>query len=141
MTLFTSDINKKDGKTAFRYLLVSLFLALFGAVYELFSHEVYSYSMIYAFLLPLAGGALPFLFLALKGRERNPAAVPRLLYHSGIAVFTTGLLLNGVLEIYGTTNTLLKYYWIAGALLLSASLFFRLLRLLPAFSEKKRRIT
>ena len=31
------------------YLLSTVICALFGAVYELFSHEVYSYYMIYAF--------------------------------------------------------------------------------------------
>ena len=36
------------------------FLALFGAIYEIFSHEVYSYFMLYAFAIPLAMGLLPY---------------------------------------------------------------------------------
>ena len=35
-------------------------LALFGAIYELFSHDVYSYYMIYAFAIPLLMGVLPY---------------------------------------------------------------------------------
>ena len=35
-------------KTGFAYLLAALFCALFGFVYERFSHEVYSGFMIYA---------------------------------------------------------------------------------------------
>ena len=38
-----------------------------GAVYEHFSFGVYSYFMIYAFSIPLAGGALPFLAKFMKG--------------------------------------------------------------------------
>ena len=37
----------------------TILFALFGAVYELFSHEVYSYYMIYAFGIPLILGVLP----------------------------------------------------------------------------------
>ena len=63
MTLSISDTNKRwaqIAKTGFIYLLLALVLALFGAVYEVFSHGVYSYYMLYAFAFPLAGGALPF---------------------------------------------------------------------------------
>lgn len=60
MILSTLDINRMN-KTALYYLFISLFCILFGAVYELFSHEVYSYFMLYAFVIPLGGGALPFL--------------------------------------------------------------------------------
>ena len=57
--MFISDKKKDQAvRIARNYAAASLFCALFGAVYELFSHEVYSYSMIYAFIIPLAGGAL-----------------------------------------------------------------------------------
>lgn len=61
MILSTLDINRMN-KTALYYLFISLFCILFGAVYELFSHEVYSYFMLYAFVIPLGGGALPFFY-------------------------------------------------------------------------------
>ena len=47
--------------------------AVLGAVYELFSHGVYSYFMLYAFLFPLAGGALPLLALSLSRRQSSAA--------------------------------------------------------------------
>ena len=65
--MFTSDIkdpHAKMEKTGFIYLFVSLFCVLFGAVYEYFSHEVYSYFMIYAFVIPQVGGVLPFFGMA-----------------------------------------------------------------------------
>ena len=64
--MYTSDINriqKSAIRTALLYLAASILCAMFGAVYEAFSHDVYSYFMIYAFLFPLIGGALPFFLL------------------------------------------------------------------------------
>ena len=118
----TDRVKKRAAKTALAYLLAALFCALFGAVYELFSHEVYSFYMIYAFAFPLAGGALPFLVLSLKRGGKYPNGFVRNFYHAGIATLTVGSLLCGVLEIYGTTNSLSSYYWIAGIALLAAGI-------------------
>ncbi len=100
-------------KTGFVYLYLALFCVLFGAVYECFSHGVFSYYMIYAFIFPLAGGALPFFLLEFSGC-RVPGRLPLNLYHSGIAALTVGCIFRGVLEIYGTTNPLTIVYWAAG---------------------------
>ena len=62
--MFTSD--NRYLKTSFIYLIVSIVLMIAGAVYEHFSFGVYSYFMIYAFAIPLAGGALPFLAKYMK---------------------------------------------------------------------------
>lgn len=115
--MYTSDIEmdaRHSSKTAFVYLLVSLFCVLFGAVYEIYSHEVYSYYMLYAFVFPLAGGTLPFSILSLTKAKRYPTALSRNLYHSGIATLTVGSFIKGVLDIYGTTNVLSEYYWPVG---------------------------
>lgn len=125
MTLFTSGtdtMSRKAGHTCFAYLLVSIFVALFGGIYEIFSHGVYSGYMIYAFAFPLVGGALPFLTCCLSQRFPHPGALVRNLYHSGIATLTTGSIVRGILEIYGTTNSLSGLYWVLGiALLLFAA--------------------
>ena len=63
--MFTSD--NRYLKTSFIYLIVAIVLMVAGAVYEHFSFGVYSYFMIYAFAIPLAGGALPFLAKYMKG--------------------------------------------------------------------------
>ena len=113
--MYTSDIEKKHSaaKTSFVYLLISVFCAMFGGVYETYSHEVYSYYMIYAFAFPLVGGALPFAAISLSRAKHYPGAIARNLYHAGIATMTVGSIIQGVLEIYGTTNELTKYYSIA----------------------------
>lgn len=111
-------MSQQAGRTCFVYLLLSIFTALFGGIYETFSHGAYSGYMIYAFAFPLVGGALPFLALCLSPRVPYPAAAVRNLYHSGIATLTTGSIVRGVLEIYGTTNTLSRLYWVFGVVLL-----------------------
>ena len=114
-------------KIAFVYLYTSLFCALFGWVYEQFSHGVWSMGMVYAFAIPLAGGTLPFAALALWGR-RFPAEPARGCWHAGIAALTVGSLFSGVLEIYGTTNRLIAVYWVVGSLLCAAGLLLAVCR-------------
>ena len=116
MCISESDLKK--------YLLGNIFgtvfLALFGATYEAFSHEVYSYYMIYAFALPLVLGVLPSALLLLRGKR--PPRATALLWNYGIAALSVGCVFRGVLEIYGTTNSLRVIYPIAGAALLTAAL-------------------
>lgn len=118
MSISATDGAKRAAKTALIYLLVSLFCALFGAVYEGFSHGVYSLWMIYAFMFPLAGGALPFLLMLVRGGRRYPGVAGRNLYHSGVATLTVGSIVQGVLDIYGTTNRLTRAYGYVGIPLL-----------------------
>ena len=102
----------------------TLFCVLFGAVYEAFSHGVYSYGMIYAFVFPLVLGVLPLLLISML-RGPRPNRFANGAYHAGIAALTVGSLVSGALEIYGTTNLLTLVYWIAGAalVLLGAGLY------------------
>lgn len=115
MSISDTDFGKCPAKTAFLYLLVSIGCAGFGAVYELFSHGVYSFYMLYAFLFPLAGGALPSLAISLFAKNRQAAKPFGVPYHCGIATLTVGSILCGVLEIYGTTNAMTRWYWIVGS--------------------------
>ncbi|MBQ1847768.1 MAG: hypothetical protein II135_07175 [Clostridia bacterium] len=96
------------------------FLALFGAVYELFSHGVYSYFMIYAFAVPLIFGVLPYTLLLISRKVPGRAALN--LWNSGIAAISVGCVFRGVLEIYGTTNSFSVIYPVSGLLLLTAGL-------------------
>ncbi len=100
-------------RIAFRYLLVTIFTALFGAVYELFSHGVYAYGMLYAFAFPLLGGVLPSLMFLKRGK-RLPSDTVLQMWHFGISALTVGSLFSGALEIYGTTSRLTAVYWLAG---------------------------
>lgn len=122
--MFISDTKMQGAvsvKTGFAYLLVSLFCVAFGAVYEYFSHEVYSAYMLYAFGFPLVGGTLPFLLLFLLGKPMPDKLVCGL-YHCGIMTLTIGSIVKGILEIYGTTNKLTGFYWLTGAVLCGAAI-------------------
>lgn len=123
--MFTLDDKTKSViKTAFVYLIITLFCAVIGAVYEKFSHEVYSYYMIYAFVIPLTFGAIPLFALGLFGKK-TPCRFSLNAWNSGVAALTVGSIFKGALDIYGTTNRLLIVYPIvAGALLLAGIIAF-----------------
>lgn len=118
-TLSISD-TKSYTRTALVYLLIAAFCALFGSIYERFSHGVYSYHMLYAFAYPLLGGTLPALVLSLLEKPL-PTPMIRTLHRCAIATFTVGSILHGVLEIYGTTNRLTALYFPTASLLLLAA--------------------
>lgn len=120
MTLSTSDIKKSRReieKLVFTYLLATIVCASFGAVYESFSHGVYSYYMLYAFMIPLLGGTLPFSYV-LYFRSKIPRPMARRFHHFGISALTVGCIFCGVLEIYGTTNCLVIVYFTVGGMFL-----------------------
>ena len=137
MTLFTSDRKEPyspgrrrlpaELRTSLVYLAASIAVAIFGAVYEVFSHGVFSFFMIYAFMIPLLGGTVPFIIAYLMARSAGTSAkVTALrkgsgLYHAGIATLTIGSIMKGVLDIYGTTNRLIVCYPAVGALLIFAA--------------------
>ena len=84
-------------KKTIQYLLLSVFVFVFAQIYEYFSHGVYSNYMLYAFLIPFLGLALPsFLLHSLK---KSLPANSRFLWKCGIASLTVGSIYKGVLEI------------------------------------------
>ncbi len=114
--MYTSDIKpsrKVPLRIARNYFIVAVVCAVIGLVYEIFSHGVWSVFMVGAFAVPLALGVLPNLFIALF-RMKTPGMAAENLYACGVATLTLGSLLTGVLQIYGTTNDLIQYYWLVG---------------------------
>ncbi len=117
--MFTSGIDRQD-RLILIDLAASLFCALFGAVYEAFSHGVYSYGMLYAFAFPLALGVLPLLLIRML-HTPYPNRIVRSIHHAGVATLTVGSLVCGALEIYGTTNPMTIAYWLVGGLLVATA--------------------
>ena len=125
MILFTSETKRERThflKAGFVYLIAAIFCALFGAVYEYYSHEVYSYYMIYAFAFPLVLGALPFFIIYSCEKIRPISRLTENLYNAGVGTLTVGSIIKGVLVIYGTTNKLTCLYLIAGLALAIAAI-------------------
>lgn len=117
--MFTSD-EKRLARAALDDALLAAFFAFFGGVYELFSHEVYSYWMIYAFAIPLVGGVIPMVVLLL--RHKLPSVRSLMLWHFGLVTLTVGSVMQGVVAIYGSTNRLIAVYPAVGAALLLLAL-------------------
>jgi len=101
----------------FGYLAVAAFTAVFGIIYEHYSHEVESEYMSLAFLIPLAMGPVPALVLRLFGPRFYPGTASRSVYRWSVSVFTVGSLLKGVFDIYGTTSDFPFWYALAGGVL------------------------
>ncbi len=113
-------MNRPFHRNSFVYLLISLFILLTGFIYELFSHGIYSMSMLYAFVPTLILGTLLNAVLE-RLKAYAPGNITKQIWHCGVATVTVGMLLNGIFQIYGTANKLLNLYYIIGPLLLATA--------------------
>lgn len=84
--------------------------------------------MVFAFCFPLISGALPALILRLCPIKRPPWKIAPWLYRSGIATVTVGSIIRGVLDIYGTTNELTRWYWYAGAAMVAIAAILNIIK-------------
>ena len=106
MTLFTSEKNKKTVlKELMLYVGITAFIALFGFVYEQFSHGINSNYMWFAWAWVLGFGVLPYLALFLLPIKKVPGTLSECVYNLGVAILTTRSIFIGVLQIYGKTNS------------------------------------
>ena len=137
--MYTSaDVFRKHWKI---FLGVSLFTGMFAAIYEHFSHQVYSWPMMLAFLVPLLLGVTPTAILSTRKMLRRKPYEGKLragvnLYYAGVATLTVGMVATGVVEIYGTTNRLLATYWYVAGVLLVAGIAVTI----AALVERRREI-
>lgn len=117
--MYTSDIKAKARRTFYTYLGVYFLCSAFGVIYEMFSHGVISFFMLFCGIPPLLFGVLPFFIIFMTGRG-FPCRLAYNLYNSGVATLTVGFVFTGVLQIYGTTNPLCNVYFVAAAAFLTA---------------------
>ena len=105
MTLFTSVGNKKIlVSRMIMYIVITAFIALFGIVYEQFSHNVHTFYMWFAWIWPLIFGFIPYLLLYVFKIEKVPGLITESVYHFGVAMLTVRSVYKGVIIIYNTTN-------------------------------------
>ncbi len=117
------SIKNKFVKRSVMYFCISMFCAVFGGIYEIFSHGVYSNYMMYAFLFPLIGGTLYNLILY-SLRLRLQRGLSLIFYNTGIAALTIGSIVRGILDIYGTDNILANVYRYAGVVFVFLGVVF-----------------
>ena len=103
--MFISEKNKKGYLIRFfAYCGITAFIALFGFVYEQFSHGVNSNYMWFAWIYPLFCGVGVYAILYFLPIKFVPGVLAECCYNLGVALLTTRSIMMGVLEIYGKTN-------------------------------------
>ena len=103
--MFISErIKRNTLKTAFIYIGITIFVGLFGGIYEMFSNNVFSPAMYLAWIIPCTLGAFVYLALAYVPLEKVPGMATACVYNFGVAMLTIRSIFIGVIEIYGTTN-------------------------------------
>ena len=134
--MFTSEKNKKTVfKELILYVGITAFIALFGFVYEQFSHGINSNYMWFAWAWVLGFGVLPYLLLYFLPIKRVPGVLTECVYNLGVAILTTRSIFYGVLEIYGKTNSKMALiYTILAIIFLVAGV---VLYLFGLFTQKK----
>lgn len=112
-----SHFKKELFKYCVMFLIMTIIFALFGFIYGLFTRGVYSYFMIYAFLIPLLGGVVPFgLFTFRASMVPNPSVLQ--MYAGGITMLTFGSVVKGILDIYEAINPKVGLYPILGIIMI-----------------------
>lgn len=125
--MILSILDNKDLKRQSKiYLIVSIICLIFSLIYEHFSHEVYSFYMLSAFLIPLILGSLVSIILSIKNIK--VFKLSNNLYNASVATFTIYFIMRGFLEIYGTTNATINIYLIVGIFLLISSIILRVIK-------------
>ena len=106
--MFISEkIKNNTLRTAYIYIGITIFVGLFGGVYEIFSHNVFSPAMYLAWIIPCVLCAFVDLALAFIPLEKVPGMATACVYNFGVAMLTIRSIFIGVIEIYGTTNRLM----------------------------------
>ena len=116
--MYILDIKDIKNK-CLNFLIISALCLIFGLIYELFSHQVYSIFMLGAFIVPLIMGAIiPSIICKIK----MPSEAENRWYNASIATFIFGSFIKGFLDIYGTTNSKIWIYFVVGLALLLISI-------------------
>ncbi len=116
----------KSRKTALRnlqaYVVATVICILIPLIYYRFTRGVHSLYLTLLFLWPLLLGVLPSLLkYRVVPRLRPQRRLSASLYHPGVAALTTASLLQGILEIAGTTCVWQTLLMVLGLLLVVAS--------------------
>lgn len=133
MTLSISDTDNITGvfdrakrRSRILYSASALFFFIFQLIYEHFSHSVISYYMVFAFLIPIAGGLLSELWFRVFRTGSSASSgiffCSLQLLAGAVMWLTLGSVFEGVLQIYGTTNRLIIVFVIAGCVQMAVSM-------------------
>ena len=103
--MFISEKNKKKLLIiVLAYVGITAFIALFGAVYEQYSHNVHTPYMWFAWVWVLGFGLIPHLLLYFLPINKIPGLISGCVYNFGVALITTRSLYIGVVTIANTPD-------------------------------------
>lgn len=113
--MYTLDIKK----VRIVYLIISIICGIFSAIYEYFSHGVFSIYMV-------APGVVLFIlgFILVPLLRKLFDRISFNLYNSFLACLLTGSYIKGILDIYGTTNDLIYIYLVADIVFFLLTIIF-----------------
>jgi len=118
-----TDKRRRIVKISAVYLLISVLCIVITIVYARFGHGIRSYYMDLMFLYPLIGGAAAVIIALVR---RGFSRLGFNLFNSGIAALTAGSLLQGVVEIAGTSSEYIILFYVFGGLFALVGLVFLL---------------
>ena len=107
MYILGTDDYKKNARI---YIFITMFVFIFSYIYEIFSHDVYSLYMMLSPLIPLILGVLVNYILYFINTNLKISNLNSNIHNSIVIALTLYCILNGVLEIFGTTNSLVYLY-------------------------------
>lgn len=88
------------------YLIASIILLVFGAIYEYFSHGIYSIYMYGAFAIPLI-----FIIISTISDALFKLKLIKLVAYKLLCLtLVLASIVNGIIFIYGTTNSIVNIY-------------------------------
>ena len=121
------------------YLGITAFIALFGFVYEQFSHNVHTFYMWFAWIWVLGFGFIPYLLFYLLPIKRVPGLVSESVYNFGVAMITFRSIYKGVIIIYNTTgdDMIMAYTIISIVSLVGGALLYAIGLLLNKKEERQ----
>lgn len=100
----SAKIKRNTLKSLYIYIGVTIFVGLFGAIYEMNSNNVFSPAMYLAWIIPCVLGVGVYLVLTYVPIKQVPGTLVECIYNFGVAMLTVRSIFIGVIEIYGTTN-------------------------------------
>lgn len=110
-TSVTNPIKKRWKRSLITYAGLSIFLLIFGLVYQAFSYGETSLFMQGAYLIPLVGGGLYLLILKIYPLASR---LSMNLWNSALATWTVGALLRGIINLSGRSTSFDLVYWLVG---------------------------
>ena len=112
--MFISEKNKKKQLyILIAYAGITAFIALFGAVYEQFSHNAHTPYMWFAWAWVFGFGFIPHLVLYLVPLKKVPGILPGCIYNFGVAMITSRSLFMGVTLIANQPDDKWNYTYLA----------------------------